>query len=75
MCPNLTYPVQELKLLKKQIKSDKSVNGNIATKDMLSYISKARSGSGIFNAEKMSVYVPLGTQQMLSDYGYHIVTE
>ena len=35
----------------------------------------ARSGSGIFNAEKMSVYVPLGTQQMLSDYGYHIVTE
>lgn len=75
VCPNLTYPVQELKLLKKQIKSDKSVNGNIATKDMLSYISKARSGSGIFNAEKMSVYVPLGTQQMLSDYGYHIVTE
>ena len=42
---------------------------------MLSYISKARSGSRIFNAEKMSVYVPLGTQQMLSDYGYHIVTE
>lgn len=42
---------------------------------MLSHISKARSGSGIFNAEKMSVYVPLGTQQMLSDCGYHIVTE
>ena len=75
VCPNLTYPVQELKLLKKQIKSDKSVNGNIAVKDMLSYISKVRSGSGIFNAEKMSVYVPLGTQQMLSDYGYHIATE
>ena len=48
---------------------------NFSSKDILSYISKARSGSGIFNAEKMSVYVPLGTQQMLSDYGYHIVTE
>lgn len=75
VCPNLTYPVQELKLLKKQIKSDKSVNGNITAKDMLRYISKARSGAGIFNAEKMSVYVPLGTQQMLSDYEYYIVTE
>ena len=40
---------------------------------MLSYISKARSGSGIFNAEKMSVYVPLGTQQMLSDYGLSLI--
>ena len=41
ICPNnLTYPVQELKSLKKQIKSEENVKGNIDKQDILKYISK-----------------------------------
>lgn len=70
MCPNLTYPVQELKKLKKQIKDEGTVKGNIDQKQMLDIISSVSSSSGVFDTKKMSSYLKLGTKEMLDEYGY-----
>lgn len=70
MCPNLTYPVQDLKALKKQIKADDSVNGQIDKKFMLDQISMASSSIGLFDTEIMhSTLLPRATI-MLDEYGY-----
>lgn len=73
ICPNLTYPVQELKSLKKLIKSEENVKGNIEKKDILKYISNAETASGIFNLKKMKFYMPIEIEMMFEDYGYPIL--
>jgi hypothetical protein len=70
MCPNLTYPVQELKQLKKQIKADGSVRGNIDQKFMLDKIFDASTSSGIFNPKKMRGDLYPSSAEMLDAYGY-----
>ena len=70
MCPNLTYPVQDLKQLKKQIKADGSVKGNIDQKFMLDKISDASSSSGIFDTESMHSDLYPSSAEMLDAYGY-----
>ena len=69
-CPNLTYPVQDLKKLKKQIKADGSVKGNIDQKFMLDKISDASASSGIFNTENMHSDLSPSSAAMLDEYGY-----
>ena len=73
ICPNLTYPVQELKSLKKQIKSEENVKGNIDKQDILKYISKAETASGIFNLKKMEFDMPMETEMLFEDYGYPVL--
>lgn len=73
-CPNLTYPVQELKTLKKQIKSEDTVKGDLDKKFMLDKISDASCSSGIFNTTKIRQELSYSTSEMLQSYGY-IVTK
>ncbi len=70
ICPNLTYPVQDLKKLKKQIKSDGSVNGKIDQKTMLDMISSAEVSAGIFNTKDMHSDLLPSSADMLDQYGY-----
>ena len=70
ICPNLKYPVQDLKNLKKQIKSDGSVNGNIEAKAMLDMISSAEVSLGIFNTKEMHSDLKPSSAEMLDKYGY-----
>lgn len=70
LCPNLTYPVQDLKKLKKQIKSDGTVKGSIEQKKMLDFIASAASGIGIFNSKKMSSHLLYESAAMLDSIGY-----
>lgn len=70
ICPNLTYPVQELKELKKQISADGSVKGTPDVKFMLEKISEASSGSGIFNSKRIKDRLYLSSEEMLASYGW-----
>lgn len=70
MCPNLTYPVQDLKQLKKQINSDGVIHGNIDKQFMLNRISDASKSTGIFNTKKLFSNLDAATAAMLDSYGY-----
>lgn len=70
MCPNLTYPVQDIKKLKKQIIADGSVKGNIDMKFMLDKIVDASFGNGFFDTRKMHSELHSSTTEMLDAYGY-----
>ena len=70
MCPNLTYPVQDLKQLKKQIKSEDTVKGKIDKQFMLDRISDASLSSGIFDTKKMFDALLPDSAAMLDKIGY-----
>lgn len=73
-CPNLTYPVQELKLLKKQIKSEGVVKGNPDVPFVLDHIENATGSIYEFNIEEMYSDLDEKTELMLHDYGYILET-
>lgn len=75
ICPNLTYPVQELKQLKKQIKADGLVKGNIDQNFMLDKISDALVSSGMFNTKNMDCLLSPSSSVMLEAIGYIPETE
>lgn len=70
MCPNLTYPVGDLKQLKKQIKADGMVNGNIDKKMMIDQIEQASVSMGLFDTGKMHSDLLPGSVAMLDSIGY-----
>ena len=70
ICPNLTYPVQDLKHLKKQLKSEGNVKGNIDIKCMLDIIADASSSFGIFDTSKLHCNLYPSAAEMLDKYGY-----
>ena len=70
MCPNLTYPVCDLKELKKQIKADGAVNGNIDKKKMIDQIEQASVSMGLFDTKKMHSDLLPGSVAMLDSIGY-----
>lgn len=70
ICPNLTYPVQDIKQLKKQIKTDENIRGNIKKDAMLNYLSNASLETGIFNATTMQGVLSMYSSSMLDEYGY-----
>ena len=70
MCPNLTYPVGDLKQLKKQLKEDGEVKGNIELKKMLDQIKQASLSMGLFDTEKMHSDLLPGSVSMLDSIGY-----
>lgn len=70
-CPNLQYPVMEMKKLKKQIKSEGSVKGNIDYNKMLDYLDEAAYKSGIFKASEQMDSLTSDAEKMLADCGYY----
>lgn len=74
-CPNLTYQVQDLKQLKKQMKEGGAIKGNIDQKKVMEFISSAMSDSGIFNAKNLSTYMTFESEKLLNTYGYIEDTE
>lgn len=70
LCPNLTYPVEDLKKLKKQIKSEGAVKGNIDLKVMLNSIADAEMSYNLFNTKEMHSDLYFSTAEMLDAYGY-----
>jgi hypothetical protein len=75
LCPNLTYPVCDLKQLKKQIKAEGTVRGNLNQKVMLDEISSATAGMGIFATKHMNSNLSFATANWLDEYGYIQETE
>lgn len=70
MCPNLTYPVVDLKQLKKQVKADGMVHGNIDLKKMIDQIEQASVSMGLFDTKKMHSDLLPGSIAMLDSIGY-----
>lgn len=70
MCPNLTYPLQEIKALKKQIKAEGTVKGNISMDCMIKQLDNARGGLDIYREKKASGILPATTTALLDEYGY-----
>lgn len=70
MCPNLTYPVCTLKDLKKQIKTENEVRGNIDCKEMLRLIGSASSEFGLFDGKQMSSSLSFFSASMLDSICY-----
>ncbi len=67
---NFTYPVQELKQLKKQIKSEGTVRGNIEYETMMKLMNEALNLSGMFDSKHMTSMVPYLSSEMLDKHGY-----
>lgn len=70
MCPNLPYPIDDLKVLEKTIKRDGNVKGNIEYKTMLKMISDARYGVGIHNTENMVERLNSESEKMINEINY-----
>lgn len=70
MCPNLKYPVGDIKQLKKMIKQEETIKGNLESKFMLDQISNASVSSGIFDTKKMHSDLLPGSATMLDRIGY-----
>lgn len=70
MCPNLTYPVGDIKQLKKQIKQEGMVRGKLDSKFVLEQISNASVSVGLFDTTKMSSYISSATSNLLDSIGY-----
>lgn len=75
ICPNLTYPVEDIKQLKKQIKKEDVVKGKLSKEFMLEQIEKVSVGSGIFNTKKMRSDLDYYSAKMLEEMGYMKGTE
>ena len=69
-CPNLTYPVQNASALKKQLRSEKTVHGNIPLDVMLTFLSDAKLGSGIFKDKDLESELPSSTKKLMEQYHY-----
>lgn len=61
----------EMKKLKKQIKADGTVKGNINVDKMLEYLDDAAYTSGIFKASEQTPLMHPAAEQMLADFGYY----
>jgi hypothetical protein len=70
LCPNLTYPVQDIKKLKKQIKEEGIVKGNLTEKFMFDQMSNASAGTGLFRMKEICSFISPLTATWLEDYGY-----
>ena len=70
MCPNLAYPVGDIKQLKKQIKHEDTVKGNLDVKFVLEKLEDAAASAGIFDTTKMHSNLLPDSATMLDNIGY-----
>lgn len=75
MCPNLKYPVGDLKELTKIVKKEETVRGNIEKKEMQDFLFNASNGSNIFNTKKLYSELSPKSAKMLENIGYLQETE
>lgn len=73
-CPNLAYPVMETKKLKKILKAEES-KGKIDSQTMISYLSNAEAGIGMFDTRYMADTLSQDSLDKLSAYGFIPWTE
>lgn len=76
LCPNLTYPVVNIKDLKKQVKSEGTVKGNIAPDFMAALIDLAEKEKGFFSdisGVQRELYV--GMEILMSRNGFFTTEE
>jgi hypothetical protein len=69
-CPNLQYPVQDIRDLRKQIKKEETVRGNLDKKFVLDKLLDANICSSIFNEKKLNDYLQPMSLSMLNNMGY-----
>lgn len=70
ICPNLTYPVCDIKALTKTVKKEDDVRGNIEKKAMLDFLFSASVGNNIFNTKKMYSELSPKSAKMMESLGY-----
>lgn len=70
LCPNLKYPIQELKDFQKQLKSDKCVKGNIDYKIMMDLVDRASIYMTPFESKKLPNYPSDEEIELINKYGY-----
>ena len=70
VCPNLTYPIMEVKDLLNIIKREPEVKGNINKQTMEKLLMEANNCSGIFDTEEYDNYMPDEVANLLESYGY-----
>lgn len=70
MCPNLKYPVTDLKELDKIVKHEEKTRGILDKQFMRDQIYNAEFEHGIFNSSKKFIDINISTQEMLNDLGY-----
>ena len=70
MCPNLAYPVEDMKELKRIIRSEPLVRGSVDKAFMLEKLSEASLRLGIFDTTQMRAELPARSAAMLDAYGY-----
>ncbi|MBQ7766306.1 MAG: hypothetical protein IJ397_05645 [Lachnospiraceae bacterium] len=70
VCPNLTYPITEVKELKKIIAQEPNIKGNISKEQMEKYLTDADYCSGIFDTSEYECYVNYSVEDLLESYGY-----
>lgn len=70
-CPNLQYPVTDLKLLRKAIKNSGNIDARIDQQTVLRLIDDAIGQRNLFKVEKLAKkQIPDGTRIMLEGMGY-----
>lgn len=69
LCPNLVYPVMELKELRKLVKKE-GFAGSMDSASVLDRISSALAESGIFKAKNLPDTLPPESMDMLASAGY-----
>ena len=70
LCPKMTYPVQDIKQLRKQLETEEKVKGNIELKQMQYFIAYALSEINIFNPYDMGDSLLPGSVAMIESIGY-----
>lgn len=70
LCPNLTYPVCDVKDLKRMVKSETIIRGNIEKNLLLEKLFDVSVGAGLFDTNNMICDVSSKTYEMLHNAGY-----
>ena len=74
-CPNLTYPVDSINALKKTVKKEGEVRGNIELEFMLDTLGEASACIGMFNTKDLTHLMPPTSVTLLDRLGYILSDE
>ena len=69
-CPNLQYPISDIKDLKKQISQEGRVRGNLNVQFVMDQIFHASVSSRIFDTRSMAMELSSASADMLDQIGY-----
>ena len=77
MFPNLTYKVDDMKLLKNTLKKEKTVRGNLELRFMLDIIADAQYSSGMFKSSRIkdNMQLSLPLTELVNKHGFYTRTQ